>query len=67
MLSVSENDSRAMIELSGVSSEVDSSDDEKVEATVSSRTLKKSRCSSSSYYYYIVAINGIIYGFDKLH
>ncbi len=48
MLSVSENETGAMIELSAVSSEVDSSDDEKVEATVRS-AFKKSSCSSSSY------------------
>ena len=52
MLSVSENETGAMIELSGVSSESDSSDDENGKATVST-TLKKpsssSRGSSSSY------------------
>lgn len=49
MLSVSENETGAMIELSGVSSESDSSDDENGRATVSS-TLKKPRSSSSSSY-----------------
>jgi hypothetical protein len=56
VLSVSENETGAMIELSGVSSESDSSDDENVKAdddnvkaTVST-TLKKSSCSSSSSY-----------------
>ena len=48
MLSVSENENGAMIELSGVSSESDSSDDENGKATVST-TLKKPRSSSSSY------------------
>jgi hypothetical protein len=58
VLSVSENDTRAMIELSGVSSESDScddennvkADDENVKATVSTTTLKKCSCSSSSSY-----------------
>ena len=45
MLSVSENENSAMIELSGVSGESDSSDDENGRATVSS-TLKKPRSSS---------------------
>ena len=56
MLSVSENENGAMIELSGVSSESDSSDDENVKAdddnvkaTVST-TLKKTSCGSSSSY-----------------
>ena len=48
MLSVSENETGAMIELSGVSSESDSSDDENGKATVST-TLKKPSCCSSSY------------------
>ena len=46
MLSVSENENSAMIELSGVSSESDSSDDENGKATVST-TLKKPSSSSS--------------------
>ena len=45
MLSVSENETGAMIELSGVSSESDSSDDENGKATVST-TLKKPSSSS---------------------
>ena len=50
MLSVSENENGAMIELSGVSSDSDSSDDENGKATVST-TLKKPSSSrgSSSY------------------
>ena len=48
MLSVSENENGAMIELSGVSGESDSSDDENGKATVSS-TLKKPRRSTCSY------------------
>jgi len=50
VLSVSENENGAMIELSGVSSESDSCDDENDAKATVSTTLKKPRSSSSSSY-----------------